>query len=242
MANTDRRRQQSSEAPQSGTSVRQQGAAGSGQGENWESRQVGTRQPYGRGGTNVPAQRGLYEPAWYGTRGTGPFALMRHISDEMDRIFESFGMGAPLSRQLGSGLFESPALQSLWAPNVEIRERDGKLQIQVDLPGVNKDDVSVQIEPDAVILKGERKQETTVDERGYYHSERSYGSFHRVIPLPEGVDTEQAKATFKDGVLQIDLPVPQQRQRGRTLTIEDLSSTETRSGTGQAGSGGRQQG
>jgi len=241
MANTDRTRQQSGEAPQSGVSTGQQGGTRAGQPTSqsggWEPPQAGA---YGRGSANVPAQRGFYEPAWYaGGRATGPFALMRRLSDEMDRIFESFGVGAPLSREFGSGLFETPALQSLWAPHIEVREREGKLLIQADLPGVRKEDVNVQVEQDAVILHGERKQETTRDERGYYHTERSYGSFHRVIPLPEGVDTEQAKATFKDGVLQVELPAPQQRQRGRTLRIEDQSTGESTSG--QSTTSGRQQ-
>jgi HSP20 family protein len=249
MANTDRSKQQTSEAPQSGQTTNQQGGTRSGQPTaqtgSWEPRQSTDRQSaYGRGGSNVPAQRGSYEPSWYTGlgRGTGPFALMRRLSDEMDRIFESFGVGGPLSRQFGSGLFESPALQTLWAPHIEVRERDGKLMIQADLPGVRKEDVSVQVESDAVILQGERKQETTVDKQGYYHSERSYGSFHRVIPLPEGVDTEQAKATFDNGVLQIELPVTQPRQRGRTLRIDDQSSASGgQTESGQRGQGGGQQ-
>lgn len=244
MANNDRSRQQAGEAPQSGVSTAQQGGTRPGQPASqsgtWEPRQTSA---YGQSGTNMPAQRGFYEPGWYtGGRATGPFALMRRLSDEMDRIFESFGVGAPLSRPFGSGWFDTPALQSsLWAPHIEVRERDGKLVIQADLPGVRKEDVNVQIDQDAVTLQGERKQETTVDERGYYHTERSYGSFQRVIPLPEGVDTEQAKATFKDGVLQIELPAPQQRQRGRALKIEDQSAQSVGGQRGQGTAGGRQQ-
>jgi len=250
MANTDRSKQHSGEAPQTGTSP-QQGGTRAGQAASqsgsWDTWQTGGQPPaYGRGG--LPSQRGFYEPAYHagGSRAAGPFALMRRISDEMDRIFESFGVGAPFSPQFGSALFDSSALRSLWAPHIEVRERDGKFVIQADLPGVRKEDVNVQIEPDAVTLHGERKQETTVDERGYYHTERSYGNFHRVIPLPEGVDTEQAKATFKDGVLQIELPVPQQRQRARTLKIEEQGTSSGAASGGQrsagpGGSGGQQQ-
>jgi len=116
---------------------------------------------------------------------------------------------------------ERSGLQALWAPHIEIVERDGKLIVQADLPGVRKEDVNVQIEHDAIILHGERRQEETREERGFYHTERSYGSFHRIIPLPEGVDSDQAKAKFRDGVLTIELPAPQPRRGGRTLTIED---------------------
>jgi HSP20 family protein len=247
MANTDRSKQQSGEAPQAAS---QQGGTRSGQAasqsRSWDTQAAAQPSAYGRSGANVPAQRGTYEPAYYagGGRAAGPFALMRRLSDEMDRIFESFGVGGsltPFAPGGMTGLFDRDALQSLWAPHIEVRERDGKLVIQADLPGVRKEDVSVQIEPDAVILQGERKQETTVDKQGYYHTERSYGSFHRVIALPEGVDTEQAKATFKDGVLQIELPAPQQRQRGRTLKIDDQSSASGQAESGQRGQGTGQQ-
>src|SRR5687768_17378316 len=102
MANTDRSKQQSGEAPQTGASS-QQGGTRAGQSTpqsgSWDTRQTGAQPPaYGRSG--LPAQRGSYEPAYYagGSRAAGPFALMRRISDEMDRIFESFGVGAPLSQ------------------------------------------------------------------------------------------------------------------------------------------------
>jgi HSP20 family protein len=238
MANNERSRQQSGEAPLTGAMSNQQGGARSasprGQATAWQDEQRETqgmqrgrdmRQGYG-GGRNMPAARGAYEPSLFGGAGGGPFALMRRISDEMDRMFESFGMGGPLSRDFGQGgmLGGGSDLRTLWSPHIEVCERGGKLLIQADLPGIRKEDVNVQVEQDAVILQGERKHETERDERGYYHSERSYGSFYRVIPLPEGVDTEQAKASFRDGVLEIELPAPQQRERGRRLTIEDRSS------------------
>jgi HSP20 family protein len=109
-------------------------------------------------------------------------------------------------------------------------ERGDKLVIQADLPGVRKEDVTVQIEQDQVIIQGERKQESSREEQGYYHTERSYGSFYRSIPLPEGIDGEQARASFRDGVLEIELPAPRQRPRGRKLEITD------RTGTGSEGS------
>ncbi len=121
----------------------------------------------------------------------------------------------------GAGAAQGQGLRTLWSPHIEVAQRDGKLTIEADLPGVRKEDLEVRIEPDAVILQGHRQQESTRDEQGFYHSERSYGSFYRAIPLPEGIDTEQAHATFRDGVLCIELPAPQQRQRGRRLEIRD---------------------
>lgn len=229
MANNPR--QQSGEAPASGVAAQQ----GSGR----AMPQQGSQQPATQRRGTMPAQRGSYEPAYYGGgAGTGPFAMMRRISDEMDRLFESFGMGS------GFGGFpaESGAgLRTLWAPRIEMCERSGKLLIEADLPGVRKEDLNVRIEQDAVVIEGERRQQFEREEQGFYHTERSYGSFHRVIPLPEGVDTEQAKATFRDGVLDIELPAPKTRQRGRTLTIEDRVEGEAAS-RGKTPSSGQQQG
>lgn len=237
MANTTR--QQSGEAPQSGPG----GQQGSGRAGATTAQGSPRSTLQERGGRNAPAQRGSYEPAWYGGgTGAGPFAMMRRISEEMDRLFESFGMAGTGFGGSGFPTERGAGLRTIWAPRIEVCERNGKLLIEADLPGVRKEDVNVHIEQDAVIIEGERRQESEREEQGFYHSERSYGSFHRVIPLPEGIDTEQAKATFRDGVLDIELPAPRARQRGRTLTIEDRAGgreTGTRGGTP---GGGQQQG
>ena len=70
-------------------------------------------------------------------------------------------------------------------------------------------------------------------DRGYYQSERSYGSFYRSIPLPEGANTESASATFRDGVLQIEVQAPSQQARGRTLEIKDAGTTAGSKNGGQ---------
>ena len=219
--------------------TQQQGGAGYGgsQGSGWQGNPgqqsqfsgnaQGQNQPGGRGVQQSPG--GSASPWGSGSAdvgsglGAGPFQLISRLSDEMDRLFESFGMGAAWPRSTGRAAGQSggPGLRTLWAPHIEVAERNGKLLIQADLPGVRKEDVNVQIEDDAVIIQGQRHQENERNEGGFYHSERSYGSFYRVIPLPEGTDAEQANATFRDGVLQIEVPVPQQRQRGRRLEIRD---------------------
>jgi HSP20 family protein len=159
----------------------------------------------------------------YGTYGAGPFSMMRRITDEMDRLFESFGLGGsffPSEPRGGSSLWGGEGSTALWSPHVEVSERDDKIVVAADLPGVKKTDVSVEINPDSVVIQGQRQQESTRNERSYYRSERTYGSFYRVIPLPEGADVENAAATFRDGVLQIEIPAPKQQSRGRTLEIK----------------------
>jgi HSP20 family protein len=170
----------------------------------------------------------------YGSYGySSPFALMRRLSDEMDRMFESFGLGGSLFGREGAsplglgatGGGQGGGLPQLWSPHLEVCQRGDKLLIQVDLPGVRKEDVAVQIDQDEVVIQGQRRQEHETSERGFYHSERSYGSFYRTVPLPDGTDAENARATFRDGVLEIELDAPRQRQRGRTLQIQDAGTS-----------------
>src|SRR5262245_51172917 len=109
-----------------------------------------------------------------------PFSMMRRFADEVDRMFEGFGWP-------GTSRFGPSASLEHFSPEVDVFERDGKLVISADLPGMTKDDVKVDVTDDAIILEGERKYEHEEHEEGVYRSERSYGRFHRQIPLPEGV-------------------------------------------------------
>ena len=94
--------------------------------------------------------------------------------------------------------------------------------VRADLPGLSRDDVKVDVTDDAITIQGERRREHEDERGGVYRSERSYGSFQRVIALPEGAITDQAKASFRDGVLEITMPAPsEQVTRGRRLEITE---------------------
>lgn len=225
-------RQQTSEMAQSGPASAQQGAnqRTPGQQSGWQSPDRNEQSTSGalqqrRGTSQSPS---LY----YGSLGGGPLSVMRRISEDMDRLLDSFGFG----RGLFPTAFGQDALTgygegawSLWTPHIEVSERDGKFFVSADLPGVKKEDVKVEITQDAVTIQGQRKQEKTSSEAGFYRSERSYGTFYRTIPLPEGAKTENASATFRDGVLQIEIETPQQKSSSRTLEIKDAATGDTTS-------------
>ena len=164
--------------------------------------------------------------------GGSPFTLMRRLADDMDRMFEDIGFGGGwLSPRAGGRSWLSPrTFQSgwdLWTPDIEVFHRGNELVVKADLPGLQKDDVKVDITEDAITIQGERRREHEEEKEGVYRSERSYGSFHRSIPLPEGAITEQAKATFRDGVLEIRMPAPpEQASRGRRLEISEETGTK----------------
>jgi HSP20 family protein len=130
----------------------------------------------------------------------GPFGLLRQMTSELDRMFDD------------PWTFRWPALQvdnAMWAPKVDVVEKDNRLITRVDLPGVKKEDVSVEVTDGQLILSGERKSETEKKNNGkVYRAECEYGSFYRAVPLPEGVKPEDVKATFANGVLEVSLPLP----------------------------------
>ena len=154
-------------------------------------------------------QMSRLEPAF------APFALMRRWFDDMDRIFGDFGF--PAFERLRPG---SISEAGTFSPHVDMFERNGKLVISADLPGLSKDDVKVDITDEAVLIEGERKYEHEEREEGVYRSERSYGQFRRQIPLPEGVKTDTATANFKGGVLEITMDAPQLTKSRRRVQIQ----------------------
>ena len=143
-----------------------------------------------------------------------PFSFVRRMMEDMDRMFEGFGGG-----MLPSDLFEESPLelgQMSW-PQIEMMERDGNLIVRADLPGLDKKDIRVNLEDDSIVIEGERRAEHEDKREGYFHSERSYGSFQRRIPLPRGVDVSSCDAHFENGVLEVKLKLP--KSTGRSVEI-----------------------
>jgi HSP20 family protein len=154
-----------------------------------------------------------------------PFSLMRRFSEEMDRIFGDFSL-AGLASGFGDDLARLELETSTWSPQVEVFERNGKLNIRADLPGLTKDDINVDITENALVIRGQRQQEKEENEEGYYRSERSYGSFYRQIPLPSGIKPEEANATFRNGVLEITIPAPERQPQTRRIEIGEGSQSQ----------------
>jgi HSP20 family protein len=163
-------------------------------------------------------------PADAPARGTGSkaFTVMRRMADDMDRLFENFGLGrafglgAPGSAWRGVAAEE----QSAWLPEVETFRRGDKFVVRADLPGLKKEDVKAEIDNGMLTISGRRSSEREENRDEFYRSERSYGSFYRAIPLPEGVESDNCEATFTDGVLEITLPAPKvEARRARQIQI-----------------------
>ena len=142
-----------------------------------------------------------------------PFALMRQFTEDMDRLFRQ----VPRAAAEGAG----------WVPAIEVKQKEGKLLVTAELPGLKKEDVKVHIDGDTLVVEGERKQEKEEKREGYYHSERSYGTFYRSIPLPEGAKTEQTAAQFNNGVLEVAVPIPEVKPKRQEVPVQEGAKAKT---------------
>ena len=127
-----------------------------------------------------------------------PFADMMGMKDEINRLFDI---------TLGRSAFDHPGLfDGEWAPAVDVYENDDKVVVKTELPGMAEGDIGVEILGDTLTIKGEKKKEEEAKGRHYHRLERVYGSFHRSVTLPAVVAPDKAKASFKDGILEIEVP------------------------------------
>ena len=132
-----------------------------------------------------------------------PFSLLQQMAQETDRMFE----GWPSFRW--PTLRPRPAAEdNTWFPEIDVFEKENRLVTKIDLPGMKKEDVKVEVTDGHLAISGERKSEAEEKKEDFYRSERQYGSFYRAVPLPEGVKLEDIKATFSDGVLEVSIPLP----------------------------------
>ena len=130
--------------------------------------------------------------------GINPFAFMREFTKEMDRAFSSFPTEEFTFKD--------------WVPTIEMKETNGNLVVTADLPGINKQDINVEISDRTLTIQGERKMEKNEEKEGLYRSERRYGRFYRSILLPDTAKTDQIKAEMHDGVLELKVPLTESKR------------------------------
>jgi len=150
-----------------------------------------------RGGAMVPVRR-------HGELHS--YSPIAQFHQEIDRMFENVfrGFGLP---SIGWGREPSLLAPTDWMkPTLDIAAGEKEYIISVELPGVDEKDVQLELTEDTLVIKGEKKQEKEEKEKNYYRMERSYGSFQRVLSLPEDADQEGVGATYKNGILKITIP------------------------------------
>lgn len=139
------------------------------------------------------------------------FPLLNRLGREFDAMFGRLGFERPFAEMAPSA----------WTPQIELIAKPGEFCVKVDVPGMKKEDLTIEMTDEHMVVKGERRQEKEEKKDGYIKTERSYGSFVRTVPLPEGVKPESAKAAMHDGVLEITMPMIKVEPQRRRLEIAE---------------------
>jgi HSP20 family protein len=150
-----------------------------------------------------------------------PFGTIQRLQEDVGQLVE--GLIQRTADLPGWRTTDFP----VWQPAVDIYEEGNQWVVKADIPGVEPDDIELQVTDDGLKIAAETGSEQETQDRGYYRSERRFGSFRRFIPLPAEVDPEQVNANFRNGVLEVRLPksesssrrIPIQasEERGRTV-------------------------
>lgn len=173
----------------------------------------GTSREEGRLVRDERSELGAYEAR-------SPFAFMRRMMDDMDRLFGDFGFGGSL---MPSSMLRGEGLRG-WVPALDVYEADGNLVVRADLPGMKPDDVKLELRDDMLVISGERKDERSEQRGDWRHRETSYGRFERAIRVPEGADPASCDATFNHGVLEVKMKLPEQ-PKPRSIPIKTTGSS-----------------
>jgi HSP20 family protein len=125
---------------------------------------------------------------------------------EVDKLFDTMLRGFPRWVMLRGLPEHSTGLEGVLKPHLDVSGSDNQYQISVELPGVDEKDLNIELRDDSLIIRGEKRHEHEDKGKGYYRMERSYGSFQRVLSLPDDCSKDDIKASFKQGVLKIAIP------------------------------------
>ena len=133
-----------------------------------------------------------------------PFRNMTTLQDRINRVFDE---AANRSKD-----YDDEMSKCDWRPIVDIFDTEKAIVINAELPGVTREDITLDVKENILSLKGERKSSEEVKKENYYRMERCFGSFERAFTLPSAVDQEKIKANFKDGILRIEIPKPEEKR------------------------------
>jgi HSP20 family protein len=125
-----------------------------------------------------------------------PFAELAELRDRLDRAFGEVAGGEGRT----------------WAPRVDVLREKERLVVQVEIPGIKPEDVEISVEGDVLTISGRHEQAKEEKDRQFVRRERRYGAFFRSMPLPPGVDPEEIEAEYRDGILEVSIPMPAEKE------------------------------
>ena len=133
-----------------------------------------------------------------------PWNDMMHLGNKLHRMLDDTAFPARYG--------DREHTRGRWLPAVDVYETDDAYVVNAELPGMKKDDISIDVKDGILTVRGERRSETEVKEKRYYRKERVFGSFQRSFSLPEGVESEKITAEFKNGMLTVSIPRPEEKK------------------------------
>ncbi|SLN37188.1 Spore protein SP21 [Roseovarius litorisediminis] len=122
------------------------------------------------------------------------------LQRDINQVFEDFW------HKVENGWNGDESVVGMFGPSTDVTETDKSVNVSVELPGMTEEDIDISLSGNSMTIRGEKKIEHEEEHKGVYMSERHYGSFHRTVPLPAGIDPDKAEATYKNGVLTVSLP------------------------------------
>jgi HSP20 family protein len=141
-----------------------------------------------------------------------PFQEVATLRRQMDEMFDE--------------LMGSDRQSSAWQPALELQDTDENIILRAELPGVDKNNINIQVTKEAVAISGEHRSARKTEDKGFFRSEFRYGNFQRIVPLPVQVENDKAKADFSNGILTLTLPkVHEARRTVVKLNLADGSAT-----------------
>jgi HSP20 family protein len=149
---------------------------------------------------------------------------MRSMSEEIDRLIGGLGgrstaLGTTTTRGTHPASDFGSYFTAAWTPPVEVIQKPNAIVFRAELPGIKADEVNVSVNDGLLTIAGERKQEHEEKRDGFLRTERSYGTFYRAFSLPEGADEDKVAASFKNGMLEISVPLTE-KERGRRIKVD----------------------
>lgn len=145
-----------------------------------------------------------------------PFEEMKEFKKRMDKAFAEF-FKKPETKLLST---EKKMLPALKEPASDVMIKGDDIVVSIDLPGVEKKDIQLNVTENYVEVKAEKKHEVKVEKKGFFKQERSYSGFYRVIPLPAEVKADKADASYNNGVLDIKIPLKEKTKKIKKIEVK----------------------
>lgn len=139
-----------------------------------------------------------------------PFGEMLSMQRDMDRLFGRLGVAGGTTR---------PSPAQSWIPRIDVKSTGDDMVIYAEVPGLDRDDIDIEVTDGVLTIKGERKSETEKTEEGWLVRERSYGAFERSVVLPDGVEADKISADYREGVLEVHIPRAMEALKPKTTKV-----------------------